>query len=80
MNHRLLEDGPGDAAESLKRLCSTPVGHLANCSHFCACVPLDVEAPLRDVLQLIASRKRRRQVRRVPLMDGKKVVGVFSRL
>eukprot|EP00435_Cladocopium_sp_Y103_P055240 s8_g18.t1 len=84
INHRLVKEaGPcwSKAAECLQQICDAQVGDLANCSGFCSFVALDVETPLRDVLHLIAGRhrkKRQGQVRRVPLRDGKEIVGVFS--
>ena len=46
---------------------------MANCSGFCAFIPMDVETPLRDVLHQIAGRNRKKKepkVRRVPLKEG----------
>ncbi|CAL1136951.1 unnamed protein product, partial [Cladocopium goreaui] len=84
INHRLVKEAGScwsKAAECLQQICNAQVGDLANCSSFCSFVALDVETPLRDVLHLIAGRhrkKRQGQVRRVPLRDGKEIVGVFS--
>eukprot|EP00434_Breviolum_minutum_P040785 symbB.v1.2.036261.t1/scaffold5077.1/size31199/4 len=81
ITHQLLKSDWSKAAECMRRICDLQVGTVANCSGFCAFIPTDVETPLRDVLHQIAGRNRKKKepkVRRVPLKEGKEIVGVFS--
>jgi len=68
-------------AEALNRVCSMPVGRLANCSGHSAYCPVTVDTPLSEVLRLISgcSGVQDGTVRRVPIVDSQsQVLHVFS--
>jgi len=63
----------------MAKVASMPVGEVANCSGHAAFVPVDLNTPLRKILQLVSGAGNDAQVRRAPIIaPSGEVVYVFS--